>query len=112
MVFLNNNKTEEVPSVMVDTILSNITTEVDFVGHILHYFGNQENTPMRFFDAIGDSKTVDILIEDKKKLPGTPNLEHNAPIYEHGHVNDACYLWVYRSDDPSDGVFVNSHGIV
>lgn len=110
--FLNNNKTEEVPSTLVDTILSNLTTEVDFVGHILHYFGYQDNTPMRFFDAIGDSKTVDSLIEEKPKFIGEPNLDHDAPIYSHSHVQCGCMLYCYRSDNPSDGVFVGTQGTI
>lgn len=108
--FLNNNIDDEIPAKMISTIIQNLTTEADFIAHILHYFGTQDNVPERFRNALGDSSSADSMIQENPSNIGDPNLMHNAPIYEHSHVGCNCFLAVYKSDDPSDVVFVGKGG--
>lgn len=104
--FLDSNETDKLPNSIVDTIAE----DASFVERLARDKEKQPNFPEDLKQFKGRTEE-EIALEDQKNFNATL-LRYNAPLFEHSHCNCACQLMVWKSDNPSDIVYVDAAGSI
>lgn len=102
--FLDSNEIDKLPNSIVDTIAE----DASFVERLARDKEKQPNFPEDLKQFKGRTEE-EIALEDQKNFNATL-LRYNAPLFEHSHCNCACQLMVWKSDNPSDIVYVDAAG--
>lgn len=101
--FLSVNEVDTVPQSIIDAVGS----DAPFVDRLFRELGNQSNFPKDLkFRGMTEEE---IALEDQKNWNSTA-LRYEAPLFEHSHPGCKCQLMVWKSDNPSDVVFVDATG--
>lgn len=102
--FLDSNETDKLPN----SIVNAIANDASFVERLARDKEKQPNFPEDLKQFKGRTEE-EIALEDQKNFNATL-LRYNAPLFEHSHCNCACQLMVWKSDNPSDIVYVDAAG--
>ena len=100
---LESSETEKVPAKIIDTVGG----DAPFIDRLNRNLGGQRNYPeqLKFRGATEE----EVALEDQKGW-NTTLLRYDSPLYEHAHINCKCQLMVWKSDNPSDVVYVDARG--
>ena len=100
---LESSETEKVPAKIIDTVGG----DASFIDRLNRNLGGQRNYPdqLKFRGATEE----EVALEDQKGW-NTTLLRYDSPLYEHAHINCKCQLMVWKSDNPSDVVYVDARG--
>lgn len=104
-VFMESEDTEELPKIIIDTIARDAT----WVDWFHRNYKNKGNFPKQLvFKGMDESEDASYINEVRPLDYNTSLLQHEAPIFEHSHVGCRCQLKVWKSDNPSDVVYVDA----
>lgn len=115
--FLEEYETGDIPKKIVDTV----GYDASFVDRIQRDYQNQDSYPkeLKFRGATKEEVALmdqegwnNTLLERHKWVDeqGNTILRHEAPLFEHSHINCKCQLMVWKSSNPSDVVYVDASG--
>lgn len=103
--FLKRETVADVPTEIVNAVAAN----GDLAAYLNDLYGDQDNFP-KMLKEISQGAGGFVREVGKEYGMGESGLHHRAPIFEHSHVGCKCYLAVFKSDNPSDVVFVSAEG--